>query len=346
MNMEIKMPRLGTNDDYVSLAQWLVKNGDNVEQNQIIAVIETTKETSELKAPKSGYIELVASSGRDTAVGEVIATIHDTLDTIHLQDASPEYVEERKFSDKALKLIKEYNIDVKLLPSDRIIRERDVRNLISNPYTIMEIDSHKVLIYGGGGFCKVILDILKQRGEYQIVGILDRKYPKIEEVKGIPVIENSDFRSLQSLYQKGYRKIINAVGFDGKKHGRKAPYEMMKQIGYECVNVIHNRSILEVSVTLGEGNLVAAGAIIGTDARIGNNCIINAGAIISHDCIISDNCHIASGAVLGGNVIVGENTLIGQGCTIFKDIRIGSNVVVQNGANVVRDIPNNTFVEA
>lgn len=346
MKIEIKMPRIGTNDDFVTLAQWMVKNGEHICKGQIIAILETTKETSDLEALGEGFIELLVEQGEDVAVDDILAVIHEDREEFQLQKMSKEGNKDtRTYSDKALQLIREYDIDVNLLPVNKIIREKDVRNLIKQPYFIEEVDTNKILIYGGGGFCKIIQDILKQRGEYRIGGILDRRYPQLSSVKEIPVIGGSDLEDLRMLYQKGYRKIINAVGFDGKKHGRKAPYEMMKQIGYECVNVVHNRAIIEPSVMIGEGNLIAAGAIIGSDARIGNNCIINAGAVISHDCIISDNCHIASGAILGGGVIVGENTLIGQGCTVFRDLKIGANVVVHNGVNVVRDIPDDTCVD-
>lgn len=346
MNLEMKMPRTGANDDFVTLAQWMVKNGDHIKKNQVLAILETTKETSELEASADGFVELTVTEGEDIEVGKTIAVIHESLEDFpFFKNSEVKQVEDRKYSDKAMRLIQQYRIDVNLLPTDRIIREKDVKKWIVKPYSIAETDSCKVLIYCGGGFCKMIIDILRQRGEYQIAGILDRKYPQMDKVKEIPVIGKSDSEQLQLLYQKGYRKIINALGFDGKQHGRKAPYEMLKQIGYECVNVIHNQAILEPSIMVGEGNLIAAGAIIGSDVRIGNNCIINAGAIISHDCIISDHCHIASGAVLGGEVVVGENTLVGQGCTIFRNIRIGANVVIKNGVNITRNIPDNTYVE-
>ncbi len=345
--VEIKMPRIGTNDDSVTLAKWTVRNGEYVTKGQVIAVLETTKETGDLAASADGFISLETKQGEDVTVGAVIARLCDKPDKIPRQERAEEKRGgERKYSDKAWNLIQEYHIDVSLLPTDRIVREKDVRAFISPPYSIAETNQNKVLIYGGGGFCRVILDILGQGGEYRAAGILDRKYPALEMVKGIPVMAGSDPESLYALYQKGYRKMVNAVGFDGKKHGRKPPYEMMKRIGYECINVIHKKAVLEPGVIMGEGNLIAAGAVIGSDVRIGNNCIINAGAVISHECIISDNCHIASGAVLGGGVIIGENTLIGQGCTVFRDLKIGSNVVVNNGADVMQNVPDNTCVES
>jgi sugar O-acyltransferase (sialic acid O-acetyltransferase NeuD family) len=343
---QIRMPRIGSNDDYVTLAQWTVKNGDPVKENQVVAILETTKETSELLCEADGFIEIKIFDGEDVKVDDIVAVINAN------RKVSDKYTtnsniekDERKYSKRAKELIEQYTIDVSLLPKDQIIREKDVLKLINKPYSIAEITSNKVLIYGGGGGCKIAIDILKQYGLYEIVGIIDRKFPAIKDVMGIPVISGNSVEELEDLYNKGYRKVFNSVIFNGKKHGRKEPYKMLKEIGFDFINIIHRSSIIEPSARVGECNIVAAGAIIGSEARIGNNCFINAGSIISHDCIISDSCHIASGAVLGGSVIIGENTLIGQGCTIFKDVKIGSNVVVMNGVSVFGNIPDNTVVE-
>lgn len=346
MCKQIRMPRVGSNDDYVTLAQWTVKNGDMVKENQVIAILETTKETSELLCESNGYIEIKILDGEDVKVDDVIAIVSTE------RKINSEYVldentvkDERKYSKKAKELIEKYEIDVSLLPMDRIIREKDVLKLISKPYSISEVTSNKVIIYGGGGGCKIAIDILNQCGIYEIAGIVDRKFPEIREVMGIPVISGNSIEELRELYDEGYRKIFNSVIFDGKKHGRKEPYKMLKELGFDFINVIHKSSIIEPSVRFGECNIVAAGAIIGSEAIIGSNCFINAGSIISHDCIVSDNCHIASGAIIGGSVIIGENTLIGQGCTIFKDVKIGNNVVIMNGVSVFGNVPDNTVVE-
>lgn len=340
------MPRLDANDDYVIIGKWLVKSGDYVDKDQLIAELETSKQTGELYAPCEGYIEIKELAGETVNVDEIVAIIRETKNTETQPAIAEETIsDERKYSAKAMALIKKYGIDVSLLPANKIIREKDVLKLVKKPYTIAETFSNKLLIYGAGGFCKVALDIIKQRGMYKVCGILDRKYPDISEVCGVPVIAGNSPEEFERLFNEGYTNIFNAVAFDGNRHCRKEPYEKLKEVGFNFVNIIHNSAIIEPSITMGEGNLIAAGAIIGSEAVIGNNCIINAGAIISHDCIISDSCHIASGAVLGGNVIVGENTLIGQGCTIYKDITIGSNVVIMNGANVFRNIPDNTIVE-
>ncbi len=354
MSTEINMPRLGTNDDYVTICKLFVSSGEYVIKDQPIATLETAKETQELTSPAEGYIVFEVEEFSELSVGSKIATVYDERIT-PVQTSSPmeKATDSRQYTKKAQALIEKYNIDVSSLPTDRIIKESDIRRLI-NPFDSglsslsntfdTSVKQNEVLIYGGGGCCKIVIDILKLAAMYNTVGILDRRKNELNSVSGIPVVADSSYETALELFNKGYNKIINAVMFDGKKHGRKEPYEMLKSIGFQFINVIHKSAIIEQSARIGEGNLIAAGAIIGSDAIISNNCIVNAGAIISHDCIIGDSSHIASGAVLGGNVKVGENTLIGQGVSIFKDINIGKNVVIHNGTHVFNDVPDNSVV--
>lgn len=338
--MRIVMPRLGVNDDYIVLAQWLKKDGSEVKKGQKIAVIETTKETSEISAEQDGYLTCLVKAGLEVKVGDDIALIEDTV--AELKNDISNDLSEYKITEKAKRIIEENDIDISIFPKDKLIKEKDVLQFVKKPYEIAEIKTNQILIYGGGGFGKIAIDIIKKTPGVYIHGIVDINYPEKKDTMGVPVIGNDD--DLERLYQEGYNKIFNAVGFKNKAHFRKKPYEMLKEKGFECPNIIHPSAQVEETVRMGEGNLVCAGAIIGSEAVLGSNCIINAGAVISHECIISDHCHIASGAVLAGMVTVGENTLIGQNCTIYSNVKIGKNVVIQNGCNIFKDVNDNEIV--
>ena len=336
------MPRLGVNDDYVTLVSWLVKDGETVKEKQPIAEIETSKESSEILSPASGVIKLLVSDGSEIEVGNKVAVLGEAKcleETV--EDGSCESVDLR-MTEKARQLVKENNIDISLLPKDKLIREKDVLQFVNKTFSITESKNNSLILYGGAGFAEIAIDILRVTHAYEICGIVDMKYPELESVMGVPVIGGDD--QLQELYDKGYHKVLNCVGAYGGRYKEKSPYNKLKSFGFEFVNVIHAKAIIEPSVKLGEGILICAGAIIGAQVRIGCNCVINAGAIISHDCIISDNCHVASGAVLAGIVTVGENTLIGQNVTVYSRVKIGNNVVIENGCCVFKDVPDNTIV--
>ena len=343
-SIEILMPRLGVNDDYVTLIQWDVKDGQKVSKGQRLASIETTKETSEILAPEDGNIRFAVKEGGEIAVGKCVAYISNGLE-IKNQDTISEDIQinnDLKVTDKARKLIEENNIDISTLPRDRIIKEKDIVPLIRKTYEIKDINTNAILIYGAGGTGKEVIDYLKGTRAYEIYGVIDKQYPDLKEVFGVPIVGSKN--DLDKLYALGVRKIINAVAFQDRAHYRKEIFEMLQQKGFEFVNIIHKSACIEPSVRLGVGNMICAGTIISSGAIIGNNCLINNGSIISHDCVISDHCHIASGAILAGYVIVGENTLIGQNCTVNVGVKIGRNVVIQNGVHIFKDVSDDEVV--
>lgn len=337
---EIKMPRLGVNDDSVTLVAWLVEDGAWVKPGQAIAEVETSKESSEVKSDSAGTISFLVKEGDDIEVGKLIATIGESEKPG--TEASVLETQQIRMTEKARKIVAEHGIDMTCLPKDRLIREKDVLPFVSNPYTLSGTKNNEIILYGGGGFTEIAIDILKVTHAYHVHGIVDLKYPELKEVMGVPVIGADE--QLQALFDDGYRKIFNGIGARGSQYWRKPPYEKLKKYGFEFPNIIHTKAILEPTTSIGEGTIVCAGAIIGAMAQIGNNCVINAGCIISHDCIISDNCHVASGAVLAGIVTVGENTLIGQNVTVYSRVRIGSNVIIENGCCVFKDVPDNAVV--
>lgn len=201
----------------------------------------------------------------------------------------------------------------------------------------------QVVGLGAGGHAKVVIEILRLMGEYEIVGLLD---PKRQlwgtEVLGIPVI--GDDGLLPKLYSDGVRCAFIGVGHVGDAQPRKRLYEMVRAQGFRVVQAIHPQAIVSPSVEIGHGATIMAGAIINAGARLGKNVIINTGAIVEHDCVIGDHVHIATGARLAGGVYVGTQAFIGMGCSIVQNVRVGCNAVVGAGAVVIEDVPDDVTV--
>ncbi len=344
MKTEIIIPRLSVNDDKVIVGSWLVNDGDKIAKDQSLLVVETTKETSEIYASCDGYIKILAKEGEEYSISEAIGYIYDSLNSLDKdkdeKNNKTEQIDNRKYTDKALALIKKHNIDVSLLPTDRIIKEKDIENLIKKPFQIEETNGNNIVIYGAGGFAIIVSHILKQTFAYNIKGVIDLKYPELKNVGDLDIIGNDEI--LSSLKQQGITNIVNALDLPM----RRETYQKLKKYNFNFPNIIHKSVNVDAPVTMGEGNIVFANSLIGHNVKIGNNCVINVGSIINHDCIISDHCHIASGAVLAGSVTVGENTLIGQGVTIYMRVKIGKNVIIQNGCHVFSDVPDNTIIKA
>lgn len=344
---QILMPRIGTNDDEVTLVEWLVQDGQEVRNRQELASLETTKKATELYSPSSGYIHLAVSAGEDYKVGTLLATIdEDQRSSLGAGAAAPESEETSiNITRKAQKLVEQYGIDISLLPKHRLIREKDVLVLLSKPYSIEEVTGNQLLIYGTGGFAREIIDIIRQTNAYRLIGIINGigDMSGEDQILGVPVLNGKE---LERLYINGCCKAVNAFAVDPSAFSRKNVYAALKKRNFDFPNIVHRSAVISSGVTMGEGNIIFAGAFIGSETVLGSDCIINVNATISHQCIISDHCHIASGTVLAGGVTVGENTLIGQGCTVYQDVTIGKNSVLQNGCNIYKNVPDGSVVKA
>ena len=74
MPIEVKVPEVGESISEVEIGEWLKKEGDFVERDDEIVVIETDKATVEVSAPESGTItKILKPTGQTASVHEVIA---------------------------------------------------------------------------------------------------------------------------------------------------------------------------------------------------------------------------------------------------------------------------------
>ena len=196
---------------------------------------------------------------------------------------------------------------------------------------------HRILLAGGGGHCRSVLDCLRQAGTYDEIGIVDQDSQKKKMIMGVPVLGTD--ADLEILFAGGWTNAAVTVGSIGRPGARRRLFQQMKEIGFAFPPIISLHAVIGCEVLLGEGVFIGNGAIVNTGSRVGQCAIINTGAIVEHDCIVEDFAHISPGAVLCGTVRVGENTHVGAGAVVRQQIRIGRDAVIGAGSVVVRDIP-------
>ena len=192
----------------------------------------------------------------------------------------------------------------------------------------------KIVLLGGGGHCKVVIDAIRKSGKFDICGIADPNMKLSEEVLDVKVLGGDDI--LPGLFSKGVECAFISVGSSGDCIVRKRLAKKAEAIGFKFPAIVHPAAVIGEGVDLGSGAFVAAGAVISPGARIGANAIINTSASVDHDCIIGDFVHIAPGVTLSGGVNIGDETHIGTGANIIQQINIGKKCLVGAGT-VVRD---------
>lgn len=73
--LEMKVPAVGESISEVTIANWLKKDGEHVQLDEIICELESDKATFELPAEAAGILRHAASQGDTLSIGEVIARI-------------------------------------------------------------------------------------------------------------------------------------------------------------------------------------------------------------------------------------------------------------------------------
>ena len=192
----------------------------------------------------------------------------------------------------------------------------------------------RLLLIGGGGHCRSVLDSVLAANVYDGIGIVD---PDGTPCLGIPVVGRDE--DLPRLYSEGWTDAVITVGSVGDTGLRRRLYATVKAIGFSLPAVVDPTAAVGKDAALGEGTFVGKQAVINAGARTGVCAIVNTGAILEHDCRIGDFSHVSTGAVLCGQVMVGNDAHIGAGSTVRQSIRIGDGALVGIGSTVVKDVP-------
>ncbi len=373
MSFLVTIPLINTNETEALLAGLHVSEGQQVAAGDLLATLETTKSTADLEAERDGYVVgLRLAAGQSVQAGQALCYLADTPDwtpppaePAALQSAGPGAASDEnaplpaglRITQPALALARHNGLALERLPLDRLVTESMVRSLLAaggptpaatptpaTPSAVSTFDPTAIIVYGGGGHGKSIIDLLRQLGCYRIVGILDDGVPAGTTIMGLPVLGGSP--ALADLYRQGVRLAVNAVGGIGNLPVRLSVFEKLAAAGFACPAVIHPRAVIEPSAALAPGVQVFALAYVGSEAQVGFGCIVNTGAIISHDCRLGDYANLSPGAILAGQVTVGAGTLVGMGATINLRVNVGAGARIGNGATVKEDVPEKGVVKA
>jgi sugar O-acyltransferase (sialic acid O-acetyltransferase NeuD family) len=199
-----------------------------------------------------------------------------------------------------------------------------------------------ILIIGGGGHAKQVIETLRLTDPNAQLAIIDAKPALGTTVLGVPVVGIDD--SLQEAAATGFRSFAMGLGGVGDNRPRANAFTRARSVGLMPRTVVHPSAIVASSAVIGTGTVCLFGAIIGAEAFLGEDVIVSSGAIVEHDCRIGDHAHVAPGAVVAGSVEVGTLAHVGAGAVIRQGVRIGSNALVGAGAMVTKEVPSGVTV--
>jgi sugar O-acyltransferase (sialic acid O-acetyltransferase NeuD family) len=189
-----------------------------------------------------------------------------------------------------------------------------------------------IVLIGGGGHCKSVIDVIEQEDRFKIVGIVDKPNLLGSSILGYPVIGNdSDLGSIAKKYQ--YALIT--VGQIKSPLLRIKLFDLAVKAGFVLPNIISPNAYVSKYAFIGSGTIVMHNALVNANARIEDNCIINSKALIEHDVVIKNHCHISTGSIVNGGTVIEDKVFFGSNSTVRENITIDSGSIVSAGSIIL-----------
>lgn len=203
------------------------------------------------------------------------------------------------------------------------------------------MDIKPVIIFGAGGLGKAALEIFKANGVV-VYGFLDEN----QELHG----QELDFVSvLGNSNDDGFLKLIGQkcdafVASDDNAYRQGLVKMLSDKRKVMPANAIHPHSSIASTVSLGFGNFINHGVLLGTEVAIASHVILHSRSSVEQGSEIADFVQIGTGSNIGSEVKIAEGVFIGSGVTIVSGVEIGKNARIGAGSVVVQDVAPGTTV--
>ncbi|ASM35754.1 diguanylate cyclase [Campylobacter sputorum subsp. bubulus] len=193
----------------------------------------------------------------------------------------------------------------------------------------------KIILIGGGGHCRSVIDVVESEKRFEIFGIIDIDEKVGQNLFGYEIIGTQS--DLTKIF-KHCKNAIISLGQIKTSASRKRIYEQLKAIGFNLPSIISPFAYVSKYAKIGEGSVVMHNALINSSAIVGKNCIINTKALIEHDAIIGDFSHISTASVVNGGVVIGDDSFFGSNAVAKEYVKIGKGCIIGAGVSVLNDI--------
>lgn len=204
-------------------------------------------------------------------------------------------------------------------------------------------ENSRLVLIGGGGHCKSVLDTIIRLNTYSEVVITDCKLAAGTGILGCKVVGNDEM--LPELFEQGFRDAVIAIGSIKSTDMRRDAFLKAQKVGFNFPDIIDPSAVVAESASIGAGVYIGKNAAVNADTVIDDMAIINTGAIVEHDCRIGKFTHVAVGAVVCGEAEIEKDVFVGANTVIIQGVKVGMKSIIGAGSVVIRNVsPNSTVV--
>jgi sugar O-acyltransferase (sialic acid O-acetyltransferase NeuD family) len=193
----------------------------------------------------------------------------------------------------------------------------------------------RVAIVGAGGYGRVALDVLLASGfEDRILGFYDDAHAALSgEVRGFPIL--GDVGMLKSMLSVETVHVVVAIT-DNRARLRVA--NSLRGLGARFITAVHPEAYISGAAVLGDGCVVAAGAIVHPDAAVGSHCFVGPRSVVDRDAEVGAGTWISAGSVVGPGARVGARVVLGQNSSVDRKAIVEGDVEVDALRHVAREV--------
>lgn len=192
MAIQVKVPTVGESITEVTIANWLKKDGDTVQMDEVIAELESDKATFELTAPAAGVLRIKKQQGDAVPIGELICEIEESAGagSSKSKEESKPAAESKKDAPKSTGEVKEMKVPAvgesitEVTISTWLKKDGDFVKLDE---VIAEVESDKATFELPAEANGILRIVAKEKETLPIGGLIC----KIEVMEGEPVASTS-----------------------------------------------------------------------------------------------------------------------------------------------------------
>ena len=157
-----------------------------------------------------------------------------------------------------------------------------------------------------------------------VIGFYDDAHTVLPgKVRGFPVL--GDIGVLKSMLSVEAVHVIVAIT-DNVARLRVA--NSIRALGAQFFTAVHPVAYVSAEAEVGDGSVLAAGAVVHPDAAVGSHCYVGPRAVVDRDAVVGAGAWISAGAVVGPGARVGARAVLGQNASV------GRRAVVEENSEV------------
>lgn len=196
----------------------------------------------------------------------------------------------------------------------------------------------QLVIIGAGMFAREVATYAEESlPDARVKGFLDSRAHVLDGYAGYPPLLGSveDYEiQPDDVFVCGIGYPDDRLRYAGMVEGR----------GGRFVSIVHPRAYVGKNVAIGEGCVLAPGAIVSCDTTLGRHVVVNSFALVGHDCRIGDGCVFAPGSCPGSQASLGKRVFMGLHSCLVPHHDLGDDVYVAAGAVVTRSYESGMLV--